>query len=161
MPLTKFSRKFKDTIDPSKHESRNCHLEIVPLGLGESRSKHGVETEKEVYLKRFGAHTIAKFLASMLVTELFPARDAKCLIRYSSVLENKRGRCSAPKSKRCCSAQNKPHFMLVVVIATVPEYEVDKTFPMAPRCSTKPCKAQPQPLAAPIVPPCQGTDPIH
>ncbi len=45
--------------------------------------------EKEVYLKRLGAHTIAKFLAGMFVMEQLPARQAKCLSRYSSVLESK------------------------------------------------------------------------
>ena len=56
---------------------------------GENRSKPCAEMEKEVYLKRLGAHTIAKFLAGMFVTEQLPARQAKCLIRYSRVLESK------------------------------------------------------------------------
>ena len=34
---------------------------------------------------------MAKFLACMLVTEELPARRAKCLIRYSTVLENNTG----------------------------------------------------------------------
>ena len=37
--------------------------------------------EEEVYLKRFGAHTIAKFLACMFITEQIPAREIKCLIK--------------------------------------------------------------------------------
>ena len=45
--------------------------------------------QKKVYLKRLGAHTIAKFLAGMFVMEQLPARQAKCLSRYSSVLESK------------------------------------------------------------------------
>lgn len=99
----------------------------MPVGPGENRSKRCVETEQEVYLKRFGAHTIAKFLACMFVVEEFPARQAKCLIRYSSVLENKRGKRSAPTSMPCCNSQNKPQLMLVTVIATVTEYEADQT----------------------------------
>ena len=45
---------------------------------------------EKVYLKRLGAHTIAKFLAGIFVAEQLPARQAKCLTRYSSVLESKR-----------------------------------------------------------------------
>ena len=70
---------------------------------------------------------MAKFLACMFVMEELPARRAKCLIRYSTVLENKRGKCSAPRSTPCCHSQSKPQFMLVVVTATVTEDEVDPT----------------------------------
>ena len=70
---------------------------------------------------------MAKFLACMFVTEELSARRAKCLIKYSRVLENKRGKCSAPTSMPCCNSQSKPQFMLVVVTATVTEDEVDAT----------------------------------
>lgn len=95
--------------------------------LLENRCKRSVETEKEVYLRRFGAHTMAKFLACMLVTELFAARQAKCLIRNTRVLGNKRGKCSAPASMPCCHSQSKPQFTLVVITATDAEDEVDPT----------------------------------
>ena len=95
--------------------------------LPENRCKRSVETEKEVYLRRFGAHTMAKFLACMLVTELFTDKQAKCLIRYARVLGNKSGKCSAPASIPCCDSQSKPQFTLVVITATVTEDEVDPT----------------------------------
>lgn len=44
---------------------------------------------KQSYLRRFGAHTIARFLQCMLVTAQYvPMRD-KCLMRNSRVLETK------------------------------------------------------------------------
>ena len=70
---------------------------------------------------------MARFLACMFVMVELPARHAKCLIRNSSVLENKRGKRSAPTSMPCCNSESKPPFMLLLVIATVTEDEVDPT----------------------------------
>ena len=79
----------KDTPAPFDKNKRAQIVLLSKVCPWENRSKPCAETEKEVYLKRLGAHTIAKFLAGMFVMEQLPARQAKCLSRYSSVLESK------------------------------------------------------------------------
>ena len=89
MPLKTYSRVIKDTPAPSDKTKRAQIVLLSKVCPWENRSKPCAEAEKEVYLKRLGAHTIAKFLACMFVMEQLPARQAKCLMRYSSVLESK------------------------------------------------------------------------
>jgi len=125
--------------------SRNC-------ARGESTSKPCVETEKEVYLKRLGAHTIAKFLAGMLVMEQLPARQAKCLIRYSSVLESKSQTFSTTEHAVLTFTKQTSLFLLLASRSS---------FPKCHTAAPSPSTAQPQPSAVPAVPPCSGADLIH
>ena len=125
---------------------------------GENRSKPCAETEKEVYLKRLGAHTIAKFLAGMFVTEQLPARQAKCLMRYSSVLESKSQTFSTTEhAVLTFTKQTSFHATACSCYGIASRSSFPKCHAAAPSPST----VQPQPSAAPAVPPCPGADPIH
>ena len=131
--------------------SRNC-------ARGESTSKPCAETEKEVYLKRLGAHTIAKFLAGIFVAEQLPARQAKCLTRYSSVLESKRQTFSTSEHAVLqFTKQTSRH------ASSCSCYGIGSrsSFPRCHAAAPSPSTAQTQPSAAPAVPPCPGADPIH
>ena len=124
--------------------SRKCARE-------ENRSKPCAETEKEVYLKRLGAHTIAKFLAGIFVAEQLPARQAKCLTRYSSVLESKRQTFSTSEhavlqftkqtSRHASSCSCYCHGI-----------GSRSSFPRCHAAAPSPSTAQTQPSAAPAVP---------
>ena len=128
------------------------------LFRSENRSKPCAETEKEVYLKRLGAHTIAKFLAGMFVMEQLPARQAKCLIRYSSVLESKSQTFSTTEHAGLTfTKQTSRHASSCSCYGIASRSSFPKCHAAAPSPST----AQPQPSAAPAVPPCPGADPIH
>ena len=125
---------------------------------GENRSKPCAEMEKEVYLKRLGAHTIAKFLAGIFVAEQLPARQAKCLTRYSSVLESKRQTFSTSEHAVLqFTKQTSRH------ASSCSCYGIGSrsSFPRCHAAAPSPSTAQTQPSAAPAVPPCPGTDPIH
>ena len=64
----------------SFEESRLC------LNWGLLGAHWGSEERGGGYLRRFGAHTRARFLACMLVLLLKDAMWARCRIRYSKVL---------------------------------------------------------------------------
>ena len=157
MPLKTFSRLIKDTPAPSK--PREQKLSSSPkCARGENRSKPCAETEKEVYLKRLGAHTIAKFLAGIFVAEQLPARQAKCLTRYSSVLESKRQTFSTSEHAVLqFTKQTSRH------ASSCSCYGIGSrsSFPRCHAAAPSPSTAQTQPSAAPAVPPCPGADPIH
>lgn len=53
------------------------------------------------YLRRFGAHTRARFLACMLVLLLNEAMWARCRIRYSKVLKRSVCLLDVWQSKKC------------------------------------------------------------
>lgn len=57
-----------------------------PLGSDPVRS-HCTAPACKGHLRRFGAQTMARFLVCMLVVELKVARWARCLMRYSRVLD--------------------------------------------------------------------------
>ena len=133
--------------------SRNC-------ARGENRSKPCAETEKEVYLKRLGAHTIAKFLAGIIVAEQLPARQAKCLIRYSSVLESK-SQTFSTSDHAVLQFTKQTSRNATACSCYCHGIGSRSSFPKCHTAAPSPSTVQPQPSAAPAVPPCSGADPIH
>lgn len=72
--------------------------------------------ESLLYLRRFGAHTKARFLVCMLVMLLKEARWVRCLIRYSNVLQwfhTKKEKCVILTVSACwdSKAQSQPSLL--------------------------------------------------